>query len=90
VEEATVLLAGAEVPCCAAAVRSRDDERTIRESCIVRITIGQRMGSKEKKCDEALPDLLYPKQQICICTAIFILLPTLLPTCVAKPLAGVD
>jgi len=49
VEEATVLLAGAEVPCCAAAARSRDDERTICESCMVRITIGQKMGFEGKE-----------------------------------------
>jgi hypothetical protein len=68
-----VLLGGAEVPCCAAATRTRDDDRTIRESCMVRATTGQRMGEMEKEMrTEALPDLLFiqSSRPVLYCTAI--------------------
>lgn len=44
---ATVLLADAEVPCCAAAAMTRDEDKTIREGCMARIRIDQRHGKEE-------------------------------------------
>jgi hypothetical protein len=48
VEEATVLLAGAEVPCCAAAARTSDEDKTNRESCILKLKTGQTMDEKDE------------------------------------------
>jgi hypothetical protein len=88
VEVATVLLAGAEVPCWAAADRTRDDDRTIRESCMINVTKAERIWNRMNfvvRQKNALTNLLYPKQQTCTAQQSM-----LLPTCVAKPLAGVD
>jgi hypothetical protein len=48
VDSATVLLAGAEVSCCAAAARTRDEDKTTRESRMVEGMMGQSRGEKEE------------------------------------------
>jgi hypothetical protein len=87
VEVATVLLGGAEAPCCAAAVRTRDDERSNRESCMVKATTGQRTGEKERNGTvQRYNTFFIQKQQICTVRQFMVLL----PTCVAKSPAGVN
>jgi len=48
VDVTTVLLAGAEEPCCAAAARIREEDKTMRESCMVRADVRQRIGEEER------------------------------------------
>ena len=48
VDVATVLLAGTEVSCCAAAARTRDEDKTTRESRMVEGMMGQSRGEKEE------------------------------------------